>query len=43
MRKQKHEQGLLLNIDFLKAPLELARDVVAAEQSAEPIPDEALG
>ena len=41
--KQKHEQGLLLSIDFLKALLDLARDVVAAEQAAEPIADEALG
>ena len=41
--KEKHEQGLLVSIDFLKALLELARDVVAAEQAAEPIGDEALG
>jgi len=41
--KQRHEQGLLLSIDFLKALLELARDVVAAEQAAEPIANEALG
>ncbi|HZL80721.1 MAG TPA: HsdR family type I site-specific deoxyribonuclease, partial [Demequina sp.] len=41
--KERHEQGLLLSIDFLKALLELARDVVAAEQTAEPIDDEALG
>jgi type I restriction enzyme R subunit len=41
--KQKHEQGLLLSIDFLKALLALARDVVAAEQAAEPIGAEALG
>jgi type I restriction enzyme R subunit len=41
--KQKHEQGLLLNIDFLKALLDLAREVVAAEQAAEPIGDEDLG
>jgi len=41
--KQKHEQGLLLSIEFLKALLALARDVVAAEQAAEPIGDEALG
>lgn len=41
--KQKHEQGLLVSIDFLKALLELARDVVAAEQAAEPIGREELG
>lgn len=41
--KQKHEQGLLLSIDFLKELLALARDVVSAEQAAEPIADEALG
>ena len=41
--KEKHEQGLLLSIDFLKALLDLARDVVAAEQAAEPIGDEELG
>ena len=41
--KQKHEQGLLLSIDFLKELLALARDVVSAEQAAEPIVDEALG
>jgi type I restriction enzyme R subunit len=41
--KQKHEQGLLLSIDFLKALLDLARDVVAAEHAAEPIGDEELG
>jgi len=41
--KERHEQGLLLSIDFLKALLELARDVVAAEQTAESIDDEALG
>jgi len=41
--KQRHEQGLLTSIDFLKALLELARDVVATEQAAEPIAEEALG
>jgi len=41
--KERHEQGLLMSIDFLKALLELARDVVAAEQVAEPIEDEELG
>lgn len=41
--KQRHEQGVLLSIDFLKALLDLARDVVAAEQGAEPAPVEDLG
>lgn len=41
--KQKHEQGLLLSVEFLKALLALARDVVAAEQAAEPIVDEDRG
>ncbi|PWB82027.1 MAG: DEAD/DEAH box helicase, partial [Candidatus Methylomirabilota bacterium] len=41
--KQRHEQGLLVSIDFLKALLDLARDVVAAEQTAEPIVDEERG
>jgi type I restriction enzyme R subunit len=41
--KQRHEQGLLLSIDFLKSLLDLARDVVAAEQAAEPSGDEELG
>jgi type I restriction enzyme, R subunit len=41
--KLRHEQGLLLSIDFLKALLDLARDVVAAEQAAEPIANESLG
>jgi type I restriction enzyme, R subunit len=41
--KQKHEQGLLVSIDFLKALLELAHDVVAAEQTTEPVVDEDRG
>ncbi|RMF20887.1 MAG: type I restriction endonuclease subunit R, partial [Deltaproteobacteria bacterium] len=41
--KQRHEQGLLVSIDFLKALLELARDVVEAERSAEPLADEERG
>ena len=41
--KEKHEQGLLASVDFLKALLELARDVVAADRAAEPIGDEELG
>jgi type I restriction enzyme R subunit len=41
--RARHELGLLLSIDFLKALLDLARDVVAAEQTAEPIEGEELG
>ncbi|MGI9067351.1 MAG: type I restriction endonuclease subunit R, partial [Pyrinomonadaceae bacterium] len=41
--KLRHEQGLLSSIDFLKALLELARDVVAADQAAAPIGNEDLG
>jgi type I restriction enzyme, R subunit len=41
--KQRHEQGLLLSIDFLKALLALASDVVATELATEPIADEMLG
>jgi type I restriction enzyme R subunit len=41
--KERHEQGLLVSVEFLKELLELARDVVAAENAAEPIPDEDLG
>ena len=32
--KERHHQGLLLSIDFLKALLELAKDVVKAEREA---------
>ena len=41
--RQRHEQGLLLSVDFLKALLDLAHDVVAAENAAEPLADEDLG
>jgi len=41
--KERHEQGLLLSVEFLKELLNLARDVVAAEQTAEPIETEQLG
>ncbi len=41
--KQKHEQGQLLSIDFLKALLELAREVLVTEKTAEPIEDEERG
>ena len=41
--RERQEQGLLTSVEFLKALLELARDVVAAEQTAEPIDQEELG
>jgi type I restriction enzyme, R subunit len=39
----RHEQGLLTSIEFLKALLELAKQVVAAEQEVEPEEDQARG
>jgi type I restriction enzyme, R subunit len=41
--RQRHEQGLLLSIEFLKELLALAHDVVAAENAAQPMVDEDLG
>src|SRR5262249_22482124 len=41
--RQRHEQGLLLSVEFLKELLALAQDVVAAETAAEPVADEDLG
>ena len=41
--KNRHEQGLLLSIDFLKELLNLARDVVTAEHVAPPIEQEERG
>ena len=41
--RQKHEQGLLVSIEFLKSLLELARDVVEAERTAEPATSEERG
>ena len=41
--KNRHEQGLLLSIDFLKELLNLARDVVTAEQAAPPLEQEERG
>lgn len=35
--KLRHEQGLLTSVEFLKALLELATDVVIAEQTVEPV------
>jgi type I restriction enzyme R subunit len=41
--KDRHEQGLLISIDFLKELLELARDVVNVEYVSEPLAKEELG
>ena len=41
--RQKHQQGLLVSIEFLKSLLELARDVVEAERTVEPATSEARG
>ena len=41
--RQKHEQGLLVSIEFLKELLEIARDVVEAEGSVEPVTKEDRG
>lgn len=41
--KLRHEQGVLISIEFLKELLDLARDVVQAERTAEPIAEEELG
>jgi len=41
--KNRHEQGLLVSVDFLKELLDLARDVVATSQASPPIDQEELG
>lgn len=41
--RTRHEQGLLLSVDFLKALLDLARDVVETEREVPPIEDEERG
>lgn len=41
--KERHEQGLLNSVDFLKELLELAKEVVAADRSAPPIEEEERG
>ena len=41
--KNRHEQGLLSSVEFLKELLKLAKDVVAAEQTSPPIEDEERG
>ena len=41
--REKHEQGLLISIDFLKGLLDLARDLVSTEQASPPIEQEERG
>jgi len=41
--REKHEQGLLVSIDFLKELLDLASDVVATEHASPPIEEEERG
>ena len=41
--RQKHEQGLLISVDFLKELLDLAKDVVAREQASPPVEQEERG
>ena len=41
--RQRHEQGLLISVEFLKALLDLAKDVVATEQASPPIEQEERG
>lgn len=41
--RQRHEQGLITSMEFLKQLLELARDVVLAEKQTDPEVEEDLG
>ena len=41
--RERHQQGLLLSVEFLKELLNLARDVVTAEQTLPPIYEEDRG
>lgn len=41
--KERHQQGVLLSVEFLKELLDLARDVVVAEQATPPIDNEDQG
>jgi type I restriction enzyme R subunit len=41
--KNRHEQGLLVSVEFLKEMLRLAQDVVATEREAPPIEEEERG
>ncbi len=41
--REKHEQGLLVSVEFLKQLLDLAKDVVATEQVTPPVEQEDRG
>ena len=41
--RERHQQGLLLSVEFLKELLNLARDVVTAEQTLPPIAEDDRG
>ncbi|EAQ97688.1 type I restriction enzyme subunit R domain-containing protein, partial [Congregibacter litoralis] len=41
--KNRHEQGLLVSVEFLKEMLKLAQDVVATEREVPPIEDDERG
>ncbi|CAB4882540.1 unannotated protein [freshwater metagenome] len=41
--RERHAQGLLLSIDYLKALTDLAKDLVAAERAVEPEEDKNQG
>jgi len=41
--RQRHEQGLLISVEFLKELLDLAKDVVATEQASPPVEEEERG
>lgn len=41
--KERHDQGLLVSVDFLKELLSLAKDVVATESAVPPIDEEERG
>ena len=41
--RERHEQGLLISVEFLKELLELAKDVVTTEQASPPIEQEERG
>ncbi|MBT4101167.1 MAG: HsdR family type I site-specific deoxyribonuclease [Gemmatimonadetes bacterium] len=41
--KERHEQGLLVSVEFLKELLDLAKDVVSSEQASPPIEQEERG
>jgi len=41
--KERHEQGLLVNLSFVKQLLEIARDVVEAEKEVDPVEEQDRG